>query len=364
MKIIIAPNSFKGSLDAFEICDILSSEISGPDIQVISLPMGDGGDGTASILANYLQASPIKIIARDALGRAHESIYYQHDKYAIIELASICGLKTLQPEEYNVLNANTAGLGMAINHAVKSGMSEILLCIGGSASIDGGSGALKEMGLTMIPYESQYNNYIIDLKDIDATYLQKKYKDIHITILCDVNNPLCGTSGAASVFGPQKGASPAQVTLLDRKLREYGQLIARITGKEIIHLRHSGAAGGIAGSFHALLNARLISGAEYCIHLSDFESLLPQADFVITGEGKLDEQSMYGKIPGVLAEKCHRKHIPVLSVAGYTDIKKSMFTHHFSLMDYAPDMQESIHNPVPYLRALAHDIKKYLISSL
>ena len=161
-NILLAPNSFKGSLDAFEFCRILASELEECGFHTISLPLGDGGDGTARIVAHYLHASPIKTKTVDALGREHFASYYLKDHTAIIELAEACGLKHLKREEYDILNTNTAGFGVLINHAISQGANNLILCVGGSASVDGGIGALREMGLTIVN-NSPNRNYITDI---------------------------------------------------------------------------------------------------------------------------------------------------------------------------------------------------------
>lgn len=359
--ILIAPNAFKGSLDAFEVCEIISSTLSDCGQSIRCLPMGDGGDGTAAILAGYLNASPIEIETCDALGRPNYSSYYACNETAIIELAAVCGIKQLKPEEYDIWNANTAGLGMAICKAVENGARKILLCVGGSASIDGGTGALSEMGLTIVKSEDKHHNYIINIEDIDTYNLNHRFKGIDFTILCDVDNILCGDSGAAKVFAPQKGASLTEVNLLDKRLQFWAELLSSKTGITVKHLRHGGAAGGIAAAFYALLNARLISGSEYCISLSPFNQLLPEAQLVITGEGRIDEQSLFGKIPGVIAQKCRQNRIKVIAVGGSAAPHITAFDRLFVTVDYAGTTEESMKHPEYYLKLLCQDIKKNLL---
>lgn len=357
-KIILAPNAFKGSLEAPEVCKILSDGLSGGDVQVISLPLGDGGDGTAAIIASYLHAAVVRIKTKDALGRPNDSVYYRAGDMAIIELAAICGLKQLLPEEYDILNANTAGLGIAICHAVENGVREIILCIGGSASVDGGSGALAEMGLNIVKSGNRYRNHIIECESVNPGNLKEKFKDIKFLIWCDVDNTLCGPEGAALVFGPQKGASVSQVSLLDRKLLRFSGLLLSTTGKEVTTLKHGGAAGGVAASFAALLNAELVSGSRHCIQLSGFEDLLEQAQLVITGEGKTDKQSLYGKIPGEVALLCRRNHIPVYAVTGIAEPGINLFDRLYVMSIYAGTPDRSMRLPEHYLRLIAREIKK------
>lgn len=358
--ILLAPNSFKGTLDAPNICRILADELSPDHFQTVSLPMGDGGDGTAGIVASYLQASPVFCNTCDALGRPNKSFYYRSGKTAVIELAAVCGLKQLQTSEYDVYNASTKGFGMAIAHAVSAGVADILLCVGGSASIDAGLGALAEMGMKIVTSGHQYHNHILEITEINTHYLQEKLKNISFTILCDVDNPLCGPSGAASVFGPQKGATPLQIAHLDSRLAAYARLLLPTTGKDAATIKHGGAAGGIAASFSAILNAKLISGADYCIRLSDFDRLAGQARCVITGEGKIDRQSLCGKVPGEIARRCRQQKIKVIGVAGLAEGNPNAFDRIFTLAAYSPDLQASLGDPEYYLRLLCKDLRSYL----
>ncbi len=359
--VILAPNAFKGSLEAPEFCRIMAEELNSPSWHILSLPMCDGGDGSAAIIASYLQALPIHTMACDALGRKQKVTYYRKGTTAIVDLAEVCGLKGLCREEYDVMNANTAGLGIVLNEAVKQGCKKILLGVGGSASIDGGTGALKEMGLKIVKQSSVYRNDLIEIKEIDTTLLNKNFNDIEWIILCDVDNPPYGSQGAPAIFGPQKGAAALQILLLDQQLRFYRDLLLSKTGKDIENLRHGGAAGGIAATFAVLLNAQLVSGAEYCLDLSDFRNQLEQASLVITGEGKLDSQTLCGKLPGVIAEICREKSIPLIAVAGISEPFSHLFTKTYSLMDYAESLSDSIRQPDYYLRLVARDIKRNIL---
>lgn len=361
-SIIVAPNAFKGSLSAFEICDVLIAGLSNTNRRFISLPMGDGGDGTAEILASYLKATPIKCQTFDALSRPKNALYYiTPGKTAIIELAGICGIRDLKEEEYDITQTNTFGLGWVINEIADQGIKHILLCVGGSASVDGGIGALTAMGMNIVKKESNHKNELIDIQDIDTYHMQERFTNIRFTILCDVENPLTGALGAASVFGPQKGASPSQVIFLDTKLNQYASLLLSKTGKDVRSLKYGGAAGGITASFSALFNVELVSGADFCLRLSGFDQHLSTSSLVITGEGKLDRQSLFGKIPGVIARKSHEKGVGVIAIAGSSEINDiALFDRIFPLTDYAPDTETSIKDPIPYLQALCKDLNTYL----
>lgn len=361
-QLLLAPNAFKGTLSAPEICRILQEELSGGYYPVISIPLGDGGDGTAEILASYFNARQVNTQAEDALGVMHPVTYYTTSGIAIIELAAICGLKYLRPEEYDVENANTAGVGRVINEIVNRGIKEIILCIGGSASIDGGTGALQAMGLKIVKHASRFNNHILDIKEIETDKLIENFKEISFTILCDVENPLLGPQGAVHIFGPQKGASGLQISILERQMKVYVRLLEKITGKDVTTVKHGGAAGGIAAAFSALLNARLVSGADYCIDLSGFKKLLNTSTLVITGEGKLDNQSLSGKIPGTVARLCRSAQADAIAIAGIAEDIPGIFKEIFSLSHYAGSAVTSLLQPEFFLRMAARELKKLYLT--
>ena len=212
------------------------------------------------------------------------------------------------------------------------------------------------MGLTIVN-NSQNRNYITDIKRINTELLQQKFKEIHITILCDVDNSICGPEGAAAGVAPQKGASREQVVMLDKQLGLWSDLLRQNTGKDVTRLRHGGAAGGITAAMYALLNAQLVSGSEYCLTLSRFHDYLLQAGVVITGEGKIDLQSFYGKIPGTIANFCQKQNIPVYAVVGLAEKQVlPRFDKVFTMSQYARSVQDSIKNAPYYLKIIAQAI--------
>lgn len=361
LKILLVPNAFKGSLEAPEFCRILVEELSSGYIVPIALPMCDGGDGTAPILASYLNFLPVNMASVDALGRPKIVTYYTGSDMAIVDLASICGLKDLLSSEYDVFNTHTAGLGKVLVQIQKQGIHRILLGVGGSASIDGGLGALVEMGLKIVKSSNQYQNHLLELQDIDTSILKENFKNLELLILCDVENRLCGKEGAAETFGPQKGATPLQVSKLDVSLCHYANLLLSKNGTDVFSLRHGGAAGGIAAAFYTLLGAQLVSGADFCLRLSDFDRLLPGANLVITGEGKLDRQSLQGKLPGVIAKRCHQHRVPVIAIAGMADPLLPGFDQIYTLAEYAGNPATSIQYPELYLRRITKDLKRDIL---
>lgn len=362
--IIVAPNAFKGSLSAMDFCHILAKTFQTSRLHTIQLPMFDGGDGTASVISFYLNATPHRYTAEDALNRPHEITYYSKGDSAIVDLADVCGLKFLKPEEYDVLNANTRGLGQMLLHLVQEGYKSIILGLGGSASVDGGLGALEAMGAKITRTGHRYRNPLIELKDFDAESLKERLADTELLILCDVNNVLYGPEGAAHIFAPQKGANAQQVELLESKMVQYAELLKTKTGIDPQRIDGTGAAGGVAAVFRTIMHASLISGADYSLLISNFYHLLPGAFCVITGEGKLDSQSLCGKLPGQIASLCHKYSKPIYVISGLAEQPLPDFTEVYTLADYAPDLHESMSHPKVYLRHAAKDLKKNIAKSI
>lgn len=362
--IILAPNAFKGSLSAMDFCQILTKTFQTSPFYTIQLPMFDGGDGTASVISFYLKAAPHTFVAEDALNRPHKITYYSKGDTAIFDLADVCGLKFLKPEEYDILNANTRGLGKVLLHLVEEGYKSIILGLGGSASVDGGLGALEAMGAEITKTSHQYRNPLIELEDFNAELLKERLADTELLILCDVKNVLCGPEGAAHVFAPQKGANAQQVELLENKMVQYAELLKNKTGINPQRIDGTGAAGGVAAAFRTVLHASLISGADYSLLISNFHHLLPGAFCVITGEGKLDNQSLCGKLPGQIAALCHKYSKPVYAISGLAEQPLPDFTEVCTLANYAPDLQESIAHPKVYLRHAAKELKKNIAKSI
>lgn len=240
----------------------------------------------------------------------------------------------------------------------------IILGLGGSASVDGGIGALEAIGLQTVKSGHLYGNPLLELEDFDASLLKKRFAGIKLLILCDVNNPLCGPEGAAQIFGPQKGATPQQVELLEERMLQFTGRLKERTSTDPQRLPHAGAAGGVAASFGALLDASLVSGSGYCLSASGFRELLPQASCVITGEGRLDSQSLYGKLPGEIAAVCRHYSKPLFAISGQAELPLPDFTGIYTLADYAPDLQASIEHPEIYLRQLAEDLKRTLLETI
>jgi glycerate kinase len=331
MHILIAPNAFKNSLSAIDAADAIAEGLRASKFagSWATCPVGDGGDGTAELLLRYFGGEKLPALVHDPLGREIESHFALIDggRTAIIELADASGLRLLRSDERNPLRATSFGTGELVAGALERGVREIILCVGGSATIDGGTGLLQALGfsfrdaaggmLTSLP-ES-----LIDLSTIDVARADPRLADCRLTLLCDVANPLVGDRGAARIFGPQKGATPAGVRSLEAALWRFAQVVLGQTGRDIAGVPHGGAAGGVAAGLFGLLNAQLVNGIEYFLTRIDFDAALAEADLVITGEGSIDDQTAEGKGPWGVAVCARERGAFVVGLAGQVPLVPS-----------------------------------------
>ena len=323
-KIILAPDSFKGTMSSIEICSIMQEEIRAvyPACEILSIPVADGGEGTVD---SFLQAVPGEKIATTVKGPYFEdtkSFYGLIDggKTAIIEMAAAAGLPMVGDNK-NPLLTTTYGVGQLVRHAVEHGVTNIVVGIGGSATNDGGCGMAAALGVTFRNAAGDkfvpVGGTLDEIVSIDVSAAHKLLQGVRLRAMCDVNNPLYGENGAAYIFGPQKGADEAAVRLLDSKLRHYGTIIEKIPGKEnVCALPGAGAAGGLGAGMYALLNAQLTTGIDAVLDTVHFDQLLINSDLVFTGEGRIDGQSLRGKVVIGVARRAKLQGVPVCAVVG------------------------------------------------
>ncbi len=324
MHILIAPNAFKNSLSAPDAAKAIYDGLldSGLTCSMACFPVGDGGDGTASLIVQHLNGFFIDVQANDPLGRKINAPvgYVDKGKTAVIEMADISGLKLLKQKELDPLHATTFGSGELISTALHQGVRKIILGVGGSATTDGGCGALQAMGARFLDQSKNelkgLPESLNDLDTIDITGIDKRIFDTEFIILCDVNNFLLGEKGAASVFGPQKGASKQDVIQLENALTRLRDISFSQTGSDMNSLCHGGAAGGISAGLNVFLNARLVQGIEYFLDMTAFDKALEKTDVLITGEGCIDLQTLEGKGPYGVARRAKKKNITVIGLAG------------------------------------------------
>jgi glycerate 2-kinase len=323
MHILIAPNAFKNSLDAAAAADAIEKGLQRSQLNctVIKFPVADGGDGTAALLMQHLGATPMEVMVQNPLGKKIRATFgwAENNAVAVIELAAASGLRLLRPHEYNPMRATTFGTGELLLEAMKRNAQQIFLCIGGSATVDGGTGILGALGFRFTDLNGNEILHPASLKNITDFSLPDNnilFRKTEITILCDVQNPLLGGNGAAAVFGAQKGATEKEVILLEEGLKYFSAIVLKKTGKDIAVVKHGGAAGGVSAGLYGLLDAKLVNGINYFLAVTSFEEELKKATLVITGEGIIDRQTLQGKAPFGVAEKAKTFSIPVVGLAG------------------------------------------------
>nr|WP_325183980.1 glycerate kinase [uncultured Oscillibacter sp.] len=321
-KCVVVSDSFKGTLSSGEIGRIAEEVIPRffPDCQVVTIPVADGGEGTVECFMSALRTGPVSVDVRGPNGQAVSAVYTRSGTKAVIEMAAAAGLP-LAAAGSDPASTTTYGVGELMRHAVEHGCTEILLGLGGSATNDGGCGAAAALGAGF--YNAAGDRFIptgatLDqIAHIGLEDCRRLLAGVKITAMCDIDNPLFGPSGAAYVFAPQKGAGPEMVRFLDGQLRRLSETVERELGVSIAGLPGAGAAGGMGGGCAAFLGAELKSGIEAILDLVDFDACLEGADLVITGEGRIDAQSVGGKVLSGVARRT--RGVPLICVAGGLD---------------------------------------------
>jgi glycerate 2-kinase len=324
MNILIAPNAFKNSLNAEDTASAIEQGLMQSKLECTCecFPIGDGGDGTGELIIKKCEGKLITTEVNDPLGRKITASFGLIDegKTAVIELANASGIQLLKTEELDPLHATSFGTGQQIKHALDIGVNKIILCIGGSAVVDGGCGILSALGILFEDSDGKalrgLPENLDELCKVDLAKLDSRILHCEVIILCDVENVLLGEQGAAAVFGPQKGASITDVQKLETSLTKLAEVALQQTGKDITQIKHGGAAGGTAAGLFAFLNANLVNGIDYFLALTGFDDALNKCDLVITGEGSIDEQTLHGKGPFGVASKAKLKDVPVVGIAG------------------------------------------------
>lgn len=325
MKFVLAPDSFKESITAKEACDVMEIAIKKvvKDAECIKVPMADGGEGTVEALVGATNGRLIDVFVTPPIGqekiKANYGILGNGDK-AIIEMASASGIQLVKREERNPLIATTFGTGELILDAIKNGVKHILIGIGGSATNDGGAGMIQALGGHLLDKDGNELDLggiaLSKLHKIDLSNLDERLKGITFEAACDVTNPLIGATGASRIFGPQKGATEEMIVVLDKALENYANVIKRDLGKEVTYVEGSGAAGGLGAALLAFLNAKLSRGIELVIKHTELEEKIKGADFVFTGEGGIDSQTIFGKTPMGVATAAKRQGVKTIAFAG------------------------------------------------
>ena len=325
-KYVVIPDSFKGCLSSGEICDIIAREIRrrDPEARVCALPVADGGEGTVDAFLGALGGEKVAVPCRDPYGRPLTAHYglFPDGKTAVIEMAAAAGLP-LVGEDRRVADATTYGVGQLMAHALKRGAERIILGLGGSATNDGGCGAAAALGVEFLDAEGKafvpVGGTLRRIAHIRVDGLLPALRQAEVIAMCDIDNPLCGESGAAAVFAPQKGADAATVRMLDEGLAHLSAVIEMDLGRSLLTLPGGGAAGGFGAGSVAFLGARLQMGIEAVLDLTDFDRLAADAYLVIAGEGRLDSQSLRGKVVVGVARRARALGVPVVALVGSSE---------------------------------------------
>ena len=327
MTILIAPDKFKGSLTAQQVCKAIEEGLHSinPSLKIVSIPLADGGEGTSDLLTDFSGGSTVRVTVDDPLFREIESTYgiSKDGKTAFIEMAKASGLQLLNTEERNPLNTTTFGTGQLIKHALERGAKHIILGIGGSATNDAGIGMAAALGYSFLSATKDklkpVGKNLTLLASIDTDHIHPLLSNAKFTVLCDVQNQLSGIAGAAFVFGPQKGASGEDVKILDRGLRQFKK-IAEATFNKDVDFPGAGAAGGLGAGAKVFLNATMSSGFDFIARFTQLEDMIQKADLVLTGEGKIDHQTLSGKVVKGVADLAAQHQKPCIAFAGRCDL--------------------------------------------
>jgi glycerate kinase len=323
-KVVIAPDSFKGCMTAMEaascIEDGLKRSLRG--VSCRKLPMADGGEGTVQAIVDATGGSFVKRTVSDPLGRPIKATFglSGDGKTVVMEMAAASGLALLKPKERNPMKTSTYGTGELMRHALKLGVRKILIGIGGSATNDGGTGMARALGIRFLDAKGRPvpdGAAALDkIAHIDVSKLDPRFKGVAVEVACDVDNPLTGRKGAAQVYGPQKGATPAMVKALDAGLKNLAGVIKSDLGIAILKAPGSGAAGGLGGGLMAFVNGQLRPGVDIVIDSVKLAKGIKGCDLVITGEGRMDHQTAFGKTPAGVAKTAKAQGVPVIAICG------------------------------------------------
>ncbi|WP_265554545.1 glycerate kinase [Serratia grimesii] len=368
-KVVIAPDSFKESLSALEVAEAIERGFRQvyPHVQYVKLPMADGGEGTVDSMVAATGGEIVRVEVTGPLGQPVQAFYglLGDEETAVIEMAAASGLHLAPKAQRDPRITTSYGTGELILAALERGVKAIILGIGGSATNDGGAGMMQALGAKLL--DDQQNLLLsggaalAQLAHIDLSAMDPRLQQVSVTAACDVDNPLCGAHGASAVFGPQKGATPEMVAQLDAALRHYGTLLEQATGREVINMPGAGAAGGMGAALLGMLNARLRPGIEIVIETLGLDEALRDADLVITGEGRLDSQSIHGKTPIGVARVAKRYGLPVIGIAGSLSKDYQVVHQHgidaaFSVLDRVVSLEDALAEAANNLEVTARNV--------
>ena len=375
MKIVIAPDSFKGSLTALEVAKCIEKGIKKVDatIETVIVPMADGGEGTVQSLIDVSEGQIVEAIVHDPLFRPIKSFYgiMGDGKTAVIEMAAASGLPLLKNDERNPHKTSTFGTGELIKDALDKGCTNIIIGLGGSATNDGGTGMAQALGVRFLNAKGVELNMcgaeLINIHSVDVSGIDVRVKGLSIVSACDVDNPLCGIKGASNVYGRQKGATESDVETLDKGLEHFAERMKSDYGYDFKDYPGAGAAGGLGYGVLCFLGAKLERGIEIVTRVTKLAEKMKGADLVFTGEGRIDSQTAFGKTPFGVAQVAKQTNIPVIAIAGglgigYQELYEKGFDGIFSLIDKPMSLDEAIANSEELLENIAESIIRLRIS--
>nr|WP_296773600.1 glycerate kinase [Rhodococcus sp. (in: high G+C Gram-positive bacteria)] len=371
-RILLSPDKFKGSLTAAQVADALGEGMvsADPSLEIVRLPVADGGDGTvAAAVAAGWESTPVT--CDGPTGRRVDTSYARRGTSAVVELASAVGLELL--DELDALHASTFGLGTVIAHALDNGAEHIVVGLGGSASTDGGAGMLQALGARILDADgneiARGGGALRGAVRLDTTGLHRALSGARIQLACDVDNPLLGPTGASAVYGPQKGANPQHMLYLEHAMRQWAHVVRTAIGRDVSGYAGAGAAGGTGFGALAVLGADIRPGIDTVLDLIEFHRRLAGADLVVTGEGSLDEQSLYGKAPIGVALAARSAGVPVVTVSGRRTVgldrlRDYGIVHSYALTDLQPDTAIAIRDATPLVRRVGEFIALSAVTTL
>lgn len=375
MKILVAPDSFKGSLSSKEVLKAISEGIRRAiDAEIVGLPIADGGEGTVDALITSLGGKIIDVDVLGPLGNVVKGYFgVLNDGTAVIEMAVSSGLNLVPNDMRNPLITTTYGVGQLIKEALDAGCRKFIIGLGGSATNDGGAGMIQALGVKLLDEDGKDIPYgggnLHKLKKVDISSIDKRVCESSFIVASDVTNPLCGEYGASAVYGPQKGATPEMVEILDRNLKHYSSVIKETLGKDFSDVPGAGAAGGLGFSLMAFLNAKIKSGIDIVMEASNIDEKVKSCDIVITGEGNTDFQTAYGKAPAGIARIAKKYGKPVVILSGglgknYKDLYDVGVTSMFSIVDKPMTLQEAMINAKKLISDRSEDIIRLFVSGM
>ncbi|WP_400076527.1 glycerate kinase [Winogradskyella sp. R77965] len=370
MKIVLAPDKYKGSLTGLEFCSIIEQILKlSLSAEVIKAPLADGGDGTIEVVNYYLKGNIIKVEVNNPVFKPvlASYLYSESSKIAFIEMAEASGMKLLKPEDQNCMHTTTFGTGQLVINAIDKGAKHIILGIGGSATNDCGIGMATALGYRFLDKNNKevkpIGSELSSIIKIDDALVDKRLKNVKFQIACDVTNPLYGPNGAAFVYAKQKGATEDDISYLDQGLQSLSKVLDKHFNLQTQHIQGAGAAGGMGAGTVAFLTGELLPGIDVIKQIADFDTKIKNADWIITGEGNLDDQTLSGKALSGVLNSAKNNQIKVAAFCGSIDLGKRIIqdlgiTYSDSIMNHALSLNDALMNAKQYLEIITKEFIK------